>query len=627
MSVDAQAKSAGSNTHGPAEALYFESSNHKLFGWLHTVPGEAAGIGLVICKPFGYEAICSHRGTRAFAEAAAAVGVPTLRFDYRGTGDSADIDTRADQLEIWSRDVLAAVAELRRRTGVERVCLLGIRLGALIATLAATQDASAVNGLVLIAPVISGRRYVRELRTTRLAAMMGAEPAESESGAPADVQAAPAGSMEVSGYSLSPATLNALSQIDLTQLSVRPAPDVLIIDGGSLPVSRGWSQLLSGQDVRTDYQTLPGLVEMLITAPQFAKIPHEMITATCNWLPRLKPGSTHSPILAAGPHPLSRAAGQPNALTLPGDSSAPHASMSERPVFFGSEAAVFGIVTEPHLQEKRRRAVILLNAGADCHIGASRMYVDLARRWARRGYVVLRMDLAGLGDSGTRPGRLDDEVFPPAAMEDVRAAIEFLRTHYAVRETTIAGLCSGAYHALRAAAAEIPVNRILMINPQNFFWKEGRSVNDAELVRNPGLYRARVFSWGTWKRLFAGRLNIAYISNILGNRLLLGFESTLRDWARRLRLHLPGDLGWELERIAARGVRVVFVFARGEPGIELLRIQAGSSVERVGARCRVHILDHGDHVFSRSGSRSVLEGVLDTELFGQNPWEGVPNAR
>jgi hypothetical protein len=40
-----------------------------------------------------------------------------------------------------------------------------------------------------------------------------------------------------------------------------------------------------------------------------------------------------------------------------------------------------------------------------------------------------------------------------------------------------------------------------------------------------------------------------------------------------LRIRLPHDLGWELEEIAARGVRIVFVFAAAEPGLDLLTIQ------------------------------------------------------
>src|ERR1700722_14621554 len=123
-------------TTGLADAVYFDSGPHRLFGWHHgPAAGKSANIGLVVCKPFGYEAICAHRSVRAFAEAAAALGVPTLRFDYAGTGDSSEIDAEADQVATWTQDVIAAVAELQRCTGVQRVYVLGFRLGALFAVL------------------------------------------------------------------------------------------------------------------------------------------------------------------------------------------------------------------------------------------------------------------------------------------------------------------------------------------------------------------------------------------------------------------------------------------------------------------------------------------------------------
>jgi pimeloyl-ACP methyl ester carboxylesterase len=297
--------------------------------------------------------------------------------------------------------------------------------------------------------------------------------------------------------------------------------------------------------------------------------------------------------------------------------------VTERPVFFAAETVLFGIVTEPGHGEPRRRAVILLNAGADYHIGASRMYVSLSRRWARRGYVVLRMDLAGIGDSSKRPGNADDDVFPTEALDDIKAAIDFLRSRYNIQEITLAGLCSGAYHALRAAAAGLAVSRILMINPQNYFWKKGMTLNDlqlAEVVRNPGVYRHQVVSAAAWKRLLTGQVNVWRIANIYVQRFFLALESALRDVARRLRIRLPHDLGWELEEIGSRGVRMVFVFARGEPGIDLLKIEGGSSVKRLGERCRVHIVDSGDHIFSHSNPRAVLENILSDELFARVDW-------
>ena len=281
---------------------------------------------------------------------------------------------------------------------------------------------------------------------------------------------------------------------------------------------------------------------------------------------------------------------------------------------------IFGIVTEPSGGERRRRAVVLVNNGADHHIGTGRMHVSLARRWGRRGYVVLRMDLAGLGDSNTRQGRPDNEVFPPAAVEDMRVAIEFMRERYQVGDLTLAGLCSGAYHALRAGLAAVPLNRIFMINPENFSWKEGApidAIHVADVVRSAAVYRELCAFRRNWRKLLAGKVDVARLVKICYRRIGLSLESTLRAVARLLGVRFPGDLGWQLEQIAARGVRITIVFSRGEPGIKLLRMQGGSAIRRLGERCRVHIIDGADHTFSRSSSRAVLEEILSDELFAR----------
>lgn len=596
-----------------AEPIYFDSGANKLFGWLHQpLTGRIGKVGLVICKPFGYEVMCSHTSLRAFADAAAELGVPALRFDYCGTGDSSDIDPQAEQLQVWTKDVLAAIAELQTRCAVERVCLFGLRLGALLAWLAVSQ-AKTVSSLVLIAPVISGRRYLRELRMTQLAAQFGKQPVDSSG-------TMPAGASEFSGYPLSAATLAALVEIDLTALPP-PAPDLLVIDADNHPASRGWAEGLADQQTRLKYLALPGLVGMLITPPHFAQVPQEMIAAMSDWLrPFLNGERSRSPIgnqqRADRESELAR-----NTLPLPGPEHAKDRTLTERPVFFATDAVLFGIVTEPRAGELRRRAVILLNPGADYHIGVNRMHVSLARRWARRGYFVLRMDLAGLGDSGKRPAQPDNEVFSPAALEDIHAAIECMRTRYGVTDITLGGLCSGAYHALRAAVAALPVNRILLINPENYFWQEGMTLADlqlADVVRNPSVYRLRVRSAAAWMRLFSGNVNVWRVMKVYINRISLALESVLRDLARLLRIHLPRDLGWELEDLAARGVRVIFIFARGEPGIDLLKLQAGSSVKRLRDHCAVHVIDNSDHTFTHSDRRAALEAVLSAELFSLN---------
>jgi alpha/beta superfamily hydrolase len=618
-----RAKAIGEQELAPTGALvepiYFPSGEHKLFGWLHSAAVDSLpGIGLVICNPFGFESMCSHRSVRAFAEAAAEIGVPTLRFDYVGTGDSEDLRLEADQLEAWTQDVVAAISELRRRTGVEQVCLLGFRFGALLATLAAARCES-LGSLLVIAPVVSGRRYVRELRTLDLASSPAAS-AKAPSNSVSHGEKVSKDSVEAGGFLLSAASIAALSQVDFLAMPAPPVAELFVIDRTDLPSAREWTERLSGLGMRTRYMRLPGSVEMLMVAPQFSIIPQIMVSAMRDWLLRFR-NTLAQDKAKAGSRNLTSDRGAPlTTLQLRVEGGVSADLITERPMFFGSDPTLFGIVTEPRTDELRRRGVILVNSGGDYHIGPRRLHVSLARQWAQRGYVVLRMDLEGLGDSATRLGRPENEIFPRGAVANMRAAVEFMRSNYAVSNVTLGGLCSGAYHTLRAAVAGLALNRIFMINPQNFYWGEDQSLDDlqlVEIVSHPSVHSERLLSANAWKRLITGRIDIARILRIYSRRGWLMIESSLRDLARWFHISLPNDLGSELEEVTAAGMRVVFVFSRGDVGLDLLRIQGGSAVRRLGDRCRVHIVDGADHDFTRSSARVALANVLSEELFAR----------
>jgi pimeloyl-ACP methyl ester carboxylesterase len=314
---------------------------------------------------------------------------------------------------------------------------------------------------------------------------------------------------------------------------------------------------------------------------------------------------------------LPTAGAAADVLQLSGDARGGVAPINERPIRFGPEVSLFGILTEPHGSEPRNGAVVLLNAGADYHACVGRMYVSLARHWARRGYSVLRMDLAGLGDSNPRAGQPPNEVFPSTALEDISDAVELMRQSYGARDITLAGLCSGAYHSLRAAVAGLSVNRVLLINPQNYFWKAGRPISElriAEVIDNAVVYRQRVWSAAAWKRLFSGQVSLLRILLVYVYRVNIALKPYFRKVAQLLRVRVAEDLGRELEDVTARGVALSFFFARGEPGIELLRIQAGPSLGKLGDQCKVHIIDGADHTFSHSAARAALQPLLSEAL-------------
>jgi hypothetical protein len=117
--------------------------------------------------------------------------------------------------------------------------------------------------------------------------------------------------------------------------------------------------------------------------------------------------------------------------------------------------------------------------------------------------------------------------------------------------------------------------------------------------------------------MFTGRVNVVRITGIYLMSFWLNCEGIVKGYGRRLGLKFRYDLGGELEKIVASGVRVRFVFARGEPGIELLKLQAGSTPWRLGEGCRVRILDAGDHIFSRQEHRRPMEDLLSEELYAR----------
>lgn len=140
------------------EAFYFGPSDSYLFGVFHPPEGMHRNEAIVLCNPFGQEYLRAHKSMRRLAINLARLGYPVLRFDYRGTGDSAG-DLDGISAEHWVTDIGYAVQELMDMSAVPRVALIGLRLGALMAAKAATEH-NHVSRLIMWDPVVDGGVYV-----------------------------------------------------------------------------------------------------------------------------------------------------------------------------------------------------------------------------------------------------------------------------------------------------------------------------------------------------------------------------------------------------------------------------------------------------------------------------------
>jgi pimeloyl-ACP methyl ester carboxylesterase len=143
--------------------FHFGTGARRLFG-LYLPPRSQLqrGRAAVLCAPWGQEYLKAHRSMRQLGAQLSASGFHVLRFDYYGTGDSAG-DMMDASVADWEQDIVFAMEELRDISGVERVSLVGLRLGSTLAARVAAARPSAVSELVLWDAIISGEDYLREM--------------------------------------------------------------------------------------------------------------------------------------------------------------------------------------------------------------------------------------------------------------------------------------------------------------------------------------------------------------------------------------------------------------------------------------------------------------------------------
>jgi exosortase A-associated hydrolase 1 len=109
---------------------------------------NAVRLGVMIVVGGPQYRVGSHRQFALLARDLAAAGIPALRFDYRGMGDSQG---EARTFEDVDEDLGAAIAAFKRAAQVDRIVLWGLCDGASAALIYAARDAS-VGGVVAANP-------------------------------------------------------------------------------------------------------------------------------------------------------------------------------------------------------------------------------------------------------------------------------------------------------------------------------------------------------------------------------------------------------------------------------------------------------------------------------------------
>jgi alpha-beta hydrolase superfamily lysophospholipase len=563
--------------------LTFDTPHGWCSGWYHAPAAPWRDLAVVLCQPVGYEAICSYPTQVQLARSLAQAGFPVLRFDYHGTGDASGNDDDPARVQAWSASVEAAIAQARTLSGANHLCLFGLRLGATLAIDAASR-VGGVDELVLWAPCPGGKAFVRELRAG------GTEDAEG---------------IRAQGFRFAPATVQDLLALDAMKFVQAPAPRVLLVPRDDIPAEGPLPKALRARGAQVDVQPLAGFAAM-VGEPRAGVLDAPTLEALVSWLA----ASPCAVVREEAPPPLVADA-------LPRILGGVH----ESPLRMRPHGGLYGVLSEPaNAGDRARTAVVLLNVGGNHHVGPQRIYVSAARTLAAAGYRVLRMDIAGVGDSEPVAGQAWGRLYEKDSAQDVAVAIDALAAR-GCREFVLMGICSGSYVAFQSALAEPRVHGIVLMNSRLLEWtpgKPGDGWQDSmqQYAKSTAYYRRVLFEPEVWLRVARGQVNV----RLIATRFLALATARIR------RLFSIGSgreetLLHKMQRLCARGCDVLMLVSDADDGRDYVEFHFGASGRRLRAHrnFRMAYIPDADHTFTRPGNEKLVFDELLRHLAGRTP--------
>jgi len=561
--------------------------------------GHQGRKAVLLLAPIGFEEMCARTTWRTLAEMISASGHACLRFDYPDTADAIEPHTAPDGISDWIDAAHRCARYLIERNPGAELVLVGQGFGAsLVAQLGA--ELPHVAATILMAPIIKGRSYLRELQawTRVLTERIGIRPD------PLDENG-----YSVAGFPLATSRATAIRAIDLTQTKRSPADKMLLVErthaSGDSVLGKHFASL--GAEVTSiGYDGY----ELILTDPTQAEPPLGTLAKITSWIDDL-PLET----VANGQHAPARRPEIARALI------GPH--YDELPLRFGPDQRLFGVLCRP-LGRRPSAIAVLANSGRDYHIGWGRASVEQARALAQRGIASLRFDAIGIGDSPAVPGASREVIYSEEQIANVCHAIDYV-DGLGCGPVALVGRCSGAYASFNAAVRDPRVHSAIIVNAERFVWDPRESVEEALRYahRSIGNFGATLLSKRGLKRLLSGELRFRAAATYVAQRLV-------RQAGLKFGYLLPGitpegklfkEVHRRFQELERRDVRVALVFSTGDLGLHEFRTYMGESGERLRRykKASVTMIPDADHNFTHSGARARLTEAMCNLLVSALP--------
>lgn len=556
------------------------------FGLLHRPDlSDERATGVVLCNAWGIHELSSRKMMFRLASALAAAGLATLRFDYPGTADALE---SVGGFETWIAAASDAANRLKAACRLDNVVFAGLGIGATVAFLtAARRDDTA--GLVMAAPVVSGRRYVREIALAApvVEEVLGLQSSQRPEG------------VSIGGIVMPTEVARDLKSVDLmTTKACHPRP-ALVIARPDHDQETAIADLMDRTGWSTQRAAFEGF-DAAMDNPTISVLPAAVIDSVARWCRDLSSEANSEPRDTASERVV---------VASPG--------FREEPIVFGRN--LFGVLTAP---EERAAAptVVFLNSGYDHHSGWAYQWTRTARSLAAAGIASLRFDMANIGDSAARPGVSEQVLYGEGQQADIAAALGMLaeRGETAV---VLVGRCSGAYAAFHATARNITVVAAVMINPLRMIWDPEEDVEVAIRIgpRSMADYRRRAMSGNVLKRLMGGEIDVGGAFKGVGIQLLRRVVQRLAPLAGTMSKieRLRKQCRTMMEAMDRRGTVLRFVCSERDSSLEQMAFYFGSDhrgLQRFPGAALITIPDADHNITPLPAHDRVVEVIRETAL-------------
>ncbi len=272
--------------------------------------------------------------------------------------------------------------------------------------------------------------------------------------------------------------------------------------------------------------------------------------------------------------------------------------MREKVLKFGASRGLVGILTEPAPGTPVKPSVVLLNSGILHHVGASRLYVQVARQLAAAGHAAFRFDFSGIGDSESRKDTLGAA---ESALVETREAMDLLAGRRGNDKFILFGLCSGADMGFKVACEDPRVVGLIQLDPFAYrtrgYW-----------LRH---YGPKLLSPAAWQNFIQVRLQ-----RWKASRQPVSIDEATEYVAPEYRRIFPPreQVEARLRTLVDRGVRLLNIFSDGQPD----HINHGAQYARAfpaldfGDQLRVEYVPYAAHTFTDLGDQGrVIATVAD----------------